>query len=114
MPEINTIKTALEFLKDGQSAKIDNLLLECKSNVVKVIGWTQYQNIKNITQRIATQELQSIKEQFKDLMEKYVDLKNFISGKKVEYYLYFDDSGKGSVVIGKEIENVATFQSFIK
>jgi len=114
MTNTNALKKALEFLKLEKPFIIDGLSIDSKSNILEVTGWSQFQHLENITITIATQELQSVKEQFEALVQESSELVEFMQNKAIEYYLHFDDYGKASVEIGREINNVKIFASFIK
>lgn len=44
------------------------------------------------------------------MLEASSELKSFISDKKTEYNLYFDDYGKGSIIICSERGNVVEWE----
>lgn len=56
------IKTAVEFLKDGQSFTVGKLKLGAEQEgVLEVTGWTQYKNFENLTKQQSLKELEEIK-----------------------------------------------------
>lgn len=94
------IQTALEFLKDGQSFTVGELRLGVeKPGVIEVTGWSQYNNFANLTKQQSIKELEDIKTLFYKMVNTSSDLKSFIENKSIEFHLYFDDSGKGSIEI---------------
>lgn len=108
--EQDRIKTAVEFLKDGQSFKVDALRLGIAANVIEVAGWSQYIYLDNLTKKQSLTELEEIKALFFKMVDTSLDLKNFILGKIIEYVLYFDDYGKGSIIICSERDNVVKWE----
>jgi hypothetical protein len=100
--ETGRIKTAVEFLKDGQSFNVGDLRLEIERNTITVTGWSQYSNIENLNKNQALKELDEIKTLFKRMIDTSPELRTFIVDKKIEYNLYFDDYGKGSITICSE------------
>ena len=104
--ETERIKTAIEFLKDGQSFSVGDLRLEIENKIVTVTGWSQYSYIENLTKHQALKELDEIKISFKRMLDTSTELRNFIADKKIEYNLYFDDYGKGSIIICSEKDGV--------
>ena len=42
------IKTAIEFLKQGESFRVGDLRLEIEENIFSVTGWSQYLNIESL------------------------------------------------------------------
>jgi hypothetical protein len=100
--EIERIKTAVEFLKEGQAFNVGDLRLGIEKNTVIVSGWSQYSNIENLTPLQAMNELSEVKTLFMRMIDASQELKNFIANKKIEYNLFFDDYGKASIIICSE------------
>jgi hypothetical protein len=80
--ETRRIKTAIEFLKDGQSFSIGDLRLGIERNIIIVIGWSQYLNIENLASNQALKELDEIKTLFKRIVDVSQELRKFIVDKK--------------------------------
>jgi len=97
-----TGSSALSFLRNGQSVSIGGLRLEINGSVLTVTGWSRYGNLSNTTKIISLNELSDIKNIFSDIVNTFDDLREFISGKSIEYILYFDDGGKCSVAVCSE------------
>lgn len=94
------ISKALHFLSKGQPCIIDRLRLEIyKNEIIKVIGWSKYKNFTNLTKQQCRKELEEIKIDFNQIVENSVEFKDFIQNKSIEFSLYFDDYGKGSIEI---------------
>lgn len=94
------IRTALEFLKDGQSFTVGEIRLGAeKPGVIEVTGWSQYTNFANLTKQQCLRELEEIKELFYKMVDASSELKDFTKDKSAEFTLCFDDYGKGSIAI---------------
>ncbi len=103
----NRIKIALEFLKDGQSFSVGDLMLGIDSfNCLVVTGWSQYSNFTNLTKENSIQELEEIKSLFSKMLNSSAELKKFTEKKSIEYVLSFDDYGKVSINICSEKNGV--------
>ena len=99
------IKTALEFLKDGQSFTVGELRFSAeKKGTLEVTGWSQYKNFENLTKQQSLKELKEIKALFYKMVDASKDLKIFVENKSIEFNLCFDDYGKGSIVICSQKE----------
>ena len=97
------IETALEFLKDGQSFTVGDLRLGVESpGIVKVTGWSRYNNFVNLTKQRSLKELEEVKTIFCKMVDASLRLKDFVKDKSIEFNLYFDDYGKGSISICSE------------
>ncbi len=82
----NRIKDAIKFLRDGQSFSLGNLRIGIESaDVIFVTGWTNYNRLENITQKIALEELCEIKEMFSDILKNSIELREFILHKSIKY-----------------------------
>ena len=104
------IRTAVDFLKDGQSFKLGDLTLGITDNGdVYVTGWTQYINIENLTRDIALYELKEIKELFERMTHHSPELKRFTVDRVVKYNLAYDDSGKVGIGICEEVNGKLTW-----
>lgn len=100
------IKTALKFLKDKQTFKVGELRLGTKGkNIIEVTGWSQYTDYKNLTKQEALRELEEIKVLFYKMVAVSSELKTFLEDKIIQFNLYFDDYGKGSIGICFEKDN---------
>jgi hypothetical protein len=108
--ETGRIKAAVEFLKDGQSLRVFDLRLGIEGNTITVTGWSQYSYIENLTKHQALTELNDIKTLFKFMSDSSLELRSFILDKKVEYNLYFDDYGKGSIIICSEMDGAIKWE----
>lgn len=105
------LEIAVNFLKEGKSFKVNNLLFENGDiGNILIIGWTKNINIKNITKREALEELNDVKIQFNQFLDESLELLNFIKYKKIEFHLYFDDYGRASVAICSEIEGIVNWK----
>jgi hypothetical protein len=97
------IDIAIEFMKDGKSFRVGDLMLGAgNSNEIEISGWSNYSSIKNITEDIARKELDEIKGIFSSMLSASSKLRDFTSEKKLKFILYYDDGGKGSIVICTE------------
>ncbi len=112
--ETGRIKAAVEFLKDGQSFSVGDLRLGIENNTITVTGWSQYSNIEKLTKHQALKELDEIKILFKRMIDASTELRNFIAEKKTEYNLYFDDYGKGSIIICSEKDGIVKWEMELK
>lgn len=98
------IKTAVEFLKDGQSFKVGDLRLGVeKPGGVYVTGWSAYNNLENLTKQIALKELQEIKDLFQKMVDISPELKVFIEDRSIEFNLAFDYA-QGAIGVCSEKE----------
>jgi len=103
MTEENSLKIAVEVLKDRKSIPIGDLTISHKNDIIIVTGWTKCFYIENVTKENALQDLSFTKEKFDDLIGKSSELSDFIKDKKIEYSLAFD-YGKGGIGICDEID----------
>jgi hypothetical protein len=100
--EIERINTAVKFLNNGQSFRVEPLLLgTIDTSNLYVTGWSQYIFLNNLTKQIALRELQEIKILFEEMISISQDLRGFVKNKKIEYNLVFD-TGKAGVGICSE------------
>ena len=103
----NRIKTAIEFLKGGQSFNIDDIRLGLnEGGDIEVAGWSQYTNLENLTKDSSLRELDEIKYLFSEMIMSSPELRKFIQEKYIEYSLYYDDYGKASISICSEKNGV--------
>jgi hypothetical protein len=111
---LNRIKTAVEFLKDGQSFKVGDLRIgiEEKNNLY-VTGWTQYLHIENLSKTQALKELMEVKNLFMEMVNISSDLKEFIQNKRVKFNLAFN-YGMGSISICSEENGLITWEKELK
>jgi hypothetical protein len=109
------IKTALEFLKEGQSFSVGELKLGAEEYaVLEVMGWSRNINFDNTTKSQCLRELKDIKVLFFKMLDMSPELNEFISNKSIKITLCFNDSGKGSIELCSEIENTITWKADIK
>ena len=72
--------SALKFLKDGQSFKVDELRLGAeKPGVIEVTGWSKHRNFSNLSKVQCLKELKEIKSLFNNMVAISPELKNFTS-----------------------------------
>ncbi len=109
------IKTAFQFLKDGQSFTVGELRLGAeKLGVIEVTGWSQYIDFANLTKLQCLKELEEIKALFHKMVDVSPELRDFIKYKSTVFTLCFDDYGKGSIELCSEKENKITWEANIK
>ena len=97
------LKNVKQLLQDNQSLKVGVLTLRSKDNTeLTVIGWTNFMNFENLTQRQSLIELNEIKNLFRLMLNASTDLTNFAEDKKVNYFLNYDDNGKCGIAICSE------------
>ncbi len=108
------IKTALVFLKEGQFFTVGDLKLSSeKTGVIEVTGWSQYTNYANLTKRQCLMELEEIKDLFYKMVNISPELQDFIKDKSMEFNLFFDDYGKGSILLCSEKQKTINWDSEI-
>jgi len=106
------VRTALEFLKDGQSFTVGELRLGAeKLGVLEVTGWSQYTNFANLTKRQCLRELEEIKARFYGMVNVSSELNDFVKDKLIEFNLCFDDYGKGSIWICSEKNGIIKWEA---
>lgn len=109
------IKTALEFLKDGQSFLVGELRLGVEiPGTIDVTGWSSYKNFANLTKQQSLKELEEIKAIFYRMVNVSPELKSFIENKSIKFNLYFDDYGKGSIGICSEKDKILAWETDLK
>ena len=109
------IKTALEFLKEGQSFSVGELKLGAEEyGIFEVIGWSRNINFANITKNQCVRELEDIKVLFYRMLDISPELIQFTSNKSIKITLCFNDSGKGSIELCSEIEKTIIWKADIK
>jgi len=112
--EKNRIETAVDFLKDCQSFKVDDLRLGMTDrHNMYVTGWSMYSDINNITKQIALIELNEIKLLFRRMVESSDELKGFVQNKGIEYNLALN-YGMGAIGICSEQNSVITWRCELK
>lgn len=100
------IKLAIEFLKHNQSFLVGDLRLSVNATGgMQITGWSHYTDFRNLSKAFYLEELNAVKQMFSDVLMSSEDLKRFVKGKEIEYYLDFDDYGKASVGICSEKHN---------
>ena len=108
------IKTAVEFLKDGQSFNVGELRFGIgNSNCIYVTGWTQYLHLENLTKQLALKELNNIKTLFNRMVSTSTELRDFAQGKSIEYNLAFN-YGQGAIGICTEKDGVLKWEHDLK
>ena len=108
------IKTAIEFMKEGKSFLVGDLRFGTSElNEVKISGWSNYVNLRNIDRNIALKELMGIKSQFLASIESSPELETFIKDKVIEYVLFLDDYGKGSIQLVSEKNGIIKWTSVL-
>ena len=108
------IKTAVEFLKDGQSFKVGDLRLGVeKPGCIYVTGWSTHNNLENLTKQIALKELQEIKGLFQKMVDVSTELKDFVQDKSIEFNLAFD-YGQGAVGVCSEKDQKLNWEIDLK
>jgi hypothetical protein len=101
---IHRIENAVLLLLNGHGLKVNELTLRSKDQfTLTVTGWTNYNHIGNITEQIALSELEQTKNSFSEMLNLSKSLMDFTKKRQVEYYLSYDDSGKCSIPICKEM-----------
>ena len=70
------------------------------------MGWTQTNYFENISKDKVLEELKILKLSFLNLLKSYNDLNQIIKTLNlvIEYHMAYDDSGKGGIGLGSEIE----------
>jgi hypothetical protein len=82
------IKAALEIIEDGHAFRIGNLQLsKVDISTVAVTGWTQYDDLRNLTKSIVMEELDLLKQDFNELVLASIELKEFFKDKIIEHNL---------------------------
>ena len=81
------INIALEFLKLGQSYTIYSLRLGVRNHYVYVTGWSRCINVESLTEQMALDELDEVKELFGYMVKESPALAAFIKDKNVKYNL---------------------------
>lgn len=109
------IRTALEFLKDGQTFTVGDLRLGAENpGAIEVTGWSQYMNFANLTKQQCLRELEEIKTLFYKMVDASAELKDFIKDKSIAFNLYFDDYGKGSIGLCSEKNDIVNWEADIR
>ena len=111
----NRIKSAIALLNDGHSCKVGDLTFSCKSpNLFIVSGWLTINNLEGVNRSSALEELKEIKCLFFKMVDKSRELSEFIRDKEIEYTLNYDDSGKASIEICREVDKQIIWKSVLK
>ncbi len=109
------INTAIEFMKDGKSFRVGDLRLGMNEFYeIEVSGWSNYLNLENIDKTVALNELTGIKSQFLFMIKNSSELATFIEEKVIEFILFYDDSGKGSLQLVSEKNGIIKWSSVLK
>ena len=106
------IRTAIEFLKDGLPFSVGKLGFTLnKSGDLEVSGWSRYLEFKNLSHAKCLEELNGVKEEFNEMLNVSDELREFIKGRQIEYILNYDDSGKASITICSETEEIVKWHA---
>lgn len=97
--DIDRINKAVQFLKEGQSFNAEDIRLGIERRTIAVTGWSRYSNIMDLTKNQSLSELEGIKALFIRMVNASKELKSFILNKDIQFNLYFEDYGKGSIII---------------
>jgi hypothetical protein len=109
------IRNAIDFIKGGLTFRVENLGLRLnKSGDIEVSGWSRVVKLKNLNRRYCLQELEEIKEEFREMVNISNELEEFIIDRMVVYYLNYDDSGKTSIAICSEINRTVKWHIDVK
>jgi len=110
---LSRIKAAIVLLPDGHTLKIGDLSLSCSDkNHLAVKGWTIH-NLDSMNKQIALSELQEIKSLFINMVDASSNLKDFINGMQIEFYLGYDYQ-LGSVGICSEINGEIKWETLLR
>lgn len=111
---LGRIKTAIEFLKDNIPFRVGELYMGIdESGFLNITGASQSIDLRNITKRIALQELDEIKSIFWKMVSIFLELKDFISDKQIKFNLDFD-YGMGDIRIFSENDGVVEWKVELK
>ncbi len=101
-------------MKDGKSFLVDDLRLEMEEfREIKIAGWSKYISLVNIDKSVALNELAEIKSRFSNIVQTSPELATFILGKVIEFVLFFDDYGKGSLQLVSEKNGIIKWASLL-
>jgi hypothetical protein len=104
----NRILDALKFLADNQGFKVGALYLAMRDNELWIVGQTNYNDLDNLTKKIALKELDEVKQQFCDYLDLSPELASFIKDKGIRYCLGYD-YGMGGIEICHYKNNEVTW-----
>lgn len=102
----NNFDDAVKHLKNNQWVKVNNLRFEANDDQLRIVGWSQYRNIHNITKSVALNELEEIKRAFFSILSASNELNLFVATKSLEYILAYNDAGKTSVDVCSEKDGI--------
>ena len=109
------IRTALNFLKDGQSFTVGELRLAVEGpKLISVTGWSQLKSFENLNKQRCLDELEEIKGLFHKMMESSQELEGFMKNKSVQFILCFDDYGKVSIGLCSEMNGKVKWEVDLK
>ena len=104
------IKAALEYLRMHEPVHLEGLRLENNPLIFNVIGWSEFSNFKQLNKAQSLKELEGVKHFFYSIINISDEFSSFVNGKNIEFHLYFDDYGKGSIAICSERNNIVEWQ----
>jgi len=108
------IKSALIILQDYGSFKVGELTFNTTDEKsFSVTGWTLKTELKNVTKRIALNELNEIKSLFKKMVQASPELSVFVDQRQIEFNLGYD-YGMGGIGICSEINGQINWETEIK
>jgi hypothetical protein len=95
---LERIKIAVEFLRDGQSFTVGSLRFGVVDKFIFVTGWSNHYRLEMINKQTAIKELDNVKNEFTEMKENSTELGAFLGDKEVKFNLAFN-YGMGSVPI---------------
>ncbi|RYE55967.1 MAG: hypothetical protein EOP48_09045 [Sphingobacteriales bacterium] len=94
------LKNVVELLSDDKSLKVGDLLLShTPPDLLRVSGWSRFNNFRNINRGGALIELTEIKALFQLMISRSTELNEFVQDKVVSYSLLYDDAGKCGISV---------------
>ena len=101
-------------MKDEKSFLVGDLRLGVNElDEIKISGWSKYIDLAKIDKKIALNELTQIKPRFLNMVQNTSELTTFIEGKVLEFVLFFDDYGKGSLQLVSEKNGIIKWTSVL-
>lgn len=80
-----------EKITSGEGLMVDDIRIVMeKMDKLKVIGWTEYSFLENVSKQIALKELDAIKKKFEHLLEKDNRIRSLADKINVRYILAYD------------------------
>lgn len=106
---VNRLNAAVEFLKDGMTFKVGEYVLGVVNpNTIFVNGYSEYNNVQNLSKERATEELFQIKNDFNTIMNEAKVFLSFMKNKSIDYILVVD-TGNAGLNVCKEKNGVLEF-----